>query len=211
MEKRFKNIFILGTGRNGSMSFAKACQKIENYSSGHETRLAMRAQDKLNYPLYHIESDNRLSWMLGLLGERFSENTFFVHLRRSNEKVAMSYNRRWHIGNGIMPAYAQGILNLPLSKNDLSVCEDYTRVLNANIDEFLRHRPSIVIETETFEQDFRSFWEAIEAHGSFDLAIESFHDKFNSGQSTSRMRKFIYATRQALHSVSQALRSASSR
>lgn len=190
------------------MSFAKACEQIENYSSGHETRLAMRAQDKLDYPLHHIESDNRLSWMLGLLGERFSVDTCFVHLRRSNDEVAASYNRRWHIGNGIMPAYAQGILNLPLSANDLSVCRDYTQVVDANITEFLRHRHSVVIQVDSFAQDFRIFWDLIGARGSFDSAIEAFHDKSNSGQSASRVRKVIYTTRQAVHSVCQTLRSA---
>ncbi|MHC4834220.1 MAG: hypothetical protein ACYTFH_10095, partial [Planctomycetota bacterium] len=59
------NVFILSTGRAGSMSFERACSHITNYSAGHETRSGFLGQRRFDYPQNHIESDNRLAWLLG--------------------------------------------------------------------------------------------------------------------------------------------------
>ena len=56
------NIFVLCTGRCGSMTFTKACGHIDNFSSAHESRCGRLGNERLAYPENHIEVDNRLSW-----------------------------------------------------------------------------------------------------------------------------------------------------
>ena len=44
------NIFVLCTGRCGSVTFTKACQHITNYTCTHESRVSLLGEDRLNYP-----------------------------------------------------------------------------------------------------------------------------------------------------------------
>lgn len=192
-QSRFKHVFVLTPGRAGSMSFAQACSFITNYTSGHETRLAMLAEEKLKYPWYHIEVDNRLTWMLGLLA-RHSENAFFVYLYRSPSKVGASYNKRWHIRHGIMRAYAQGVLMRPVHLNDVEVCTDYAKCVDANIRDFLRDRAHVVIDIDDPGVGFTMFWGAIGAEGDIEAALREFEFSLNRQHFSvgSRMRRFFY-------------------
>lgn len=110
------NVFVLSTGRCGSLTFAKACEHITNFTSAHESKsdYARSAESNaipyqsLTYPGCHIEIDNRLSWFLGGLDKTYGRDTYYVHLMRDRDLVARSYARRWH--KGIMMAFASGIL-----------------------------------------------------------------------------------------------------
>ena len=101
-------VFVLCTGRCGSVTFATACNHITNFTSGNETTWGHVGLNHLAYAQNHIEVDNRLSWMLGSLEQQFAEDTFFVHLTRNPELVALSHARRW--GRGIIRGYSEGIL-----------------------------------------------------------------------------------------------------
>jgi hypothetical protein len=59
------NVFVLTTGRSGSLTFAEACRRITNYTTGHETRVGRVGPERLAYPDRHIEVDHRLAWFLG--------------------------------------------------------------------------------------------------------------------------------------------------
>ena len=67
-------IFCLGTGRSGTTTFTRALEHATNYTSGHESRAAMLGEQRLDYADWHAEADNRLTWMLGPLGERFGDD-----------------------------------------------------------------------------------------------------------------------------------------
>ena len=64
------NVFVLTTGRSGSLTFAEACRHITNFSCGHETRVGLIGAERLAYPDQHIEVDNRLAWFTGRLERR---------------------------------------------------------------------------------------------------------------------------------------------
>ncbi|WJI25223.1 hypothetical protein RHP47_05945 [Thermosynechococcus sp. QKsg1] len=49
------NVFVLCTGRCGSVTFAKACTFITNFSSAHESRTFLLGEARLAYPDRHIE------------------------------------------------------------------------------------------------------------------------------------------------------------
>src|SRR5699024_7320063 len=106
-------VFILCTGRCGSASVIEACGHIDNFSAGHESLADEVGEKRWDYPDWHIEADNRLSWHLGQLDRRFGDAPFFVHLTRDRKATAKSYAKRFFEGKSIMDAFAGGMRKTP--------------------------------------------------------------------------------------------------
>lgn len=179
--KRKSNIFILSTGRCGSTTFFKACQHITNYTSAHESRTGKVGSVRLNYPKNHIESDNRLSWFLGRMDQVYGNGAIYIHLKRDASKVAISYAKRLFLG-GIIPAYGHGIY-FPKSSDasSLLIAEDYCHTVNSNIEHFLKDKTKkMIFNLENADQDFKQFWNMIDAEGDFDAAVSEFHILHNA-------------------------------
>jgi len=102
------NVFVLCTGRCGSMTFSEACKHIKNYTSSHESKNHLFGKERLNYPNNHIEVDNRLSWFLGSMDKKYGNDAYYVHLKRDTLNVAKSYLERWEFG--ITKSYHNGII-----------------------------------------------------------------------------------------------------
>lgn len=176
------NVFILCTGRSGSTTFINACQHITNYTAGHESRVHYLGRTRLDYPDWHIEADNRLSWMLGRLGKKYGKAAFYVHLRRDEEATAQSFDNRWSLRESIITAYAEGILMRP-DKKDEEMCLDYVRTVNQNIDYFLRDKPNqMEIRLKTAKTDFKRFWKAIGAKGDLQAALAAWDEASNASK-----------------------------
>jgi hypothetical protein len=182
------NVFILSTGRCGSMTFERACRHITNYTTAHESRIAMIGAERLNYPPEHIESDNRLSWFLGRLDRQYPGDVFYVHLQRERLAVARSYAARLDRGL-IMSAWAHGIhLGLPddIGAHALDIALDYVDTVTANIEHFLAGKPnSMAFHLESAKTDFPRFCERIGAQGNLAAAQAEFdvaHNASASGQ-----------------------------
>ena len=174
------NVFILNTGRCGSTTFIKACQHITNYSSAHESRSTLISEQRLAYPENHIEADNRLSWILGRLDQTYADNAFYVHLSRDKNKTAASFSKRNDFG--IMKAYREGLL-MQEQKNDsaLELAQDYIETIESNIVLFLKDKThTLEFTLENAEQDFKTFWQAINAEGSLDAALAEWKTSYNA-------------------------------
>lgn len=169
---------MLCTGRSGSTTFHRACSHITNYTTSHERNTAEVGPDRLRYPPDHIEVDNRLSWFLGRLDERFGDDAFYVHLTRDERSTAESFSRRWAGRYSIIRAYGEGILRRKDRSDEISL--DYVRTVNANIAFFLRARSrAMTIRLEEATEAFPTFWERIEAEGDLDAAIAEFGVRHN--------------------------------
>lgn len=177
------NVFVLGTGRCGSMTFERACHHIGNYSSAHESRIGMLGAERLAYPPDHIESDNRLAWFLGRLDLQYPREVFYVHLQRDRLAVARSYATRLEPGL-IMAAWAHGIhLGLPddIRPRALEIALDYVDTVTANIERFLAGRAnSMAFQIERAQEDFPRFWARIGAQGDFAAALAEFDVTYNA-------------------------------
>jgi hypothetical protein len=162
---------VLGTGRCGTNTFIAACGHMTSHTAGHETKISLIGEERLEYPTDHIEADNRLSWMLGRLGDRYGDDAFYVHLTRDEMATAQSFVARY--GRGIMRAYRVGIVSR--ASRDIPRLEmalDYVRTVNSNIATFLRDRPNVMhVHLETAQDDFRAFWLWIGAEGDLDAAL----------------------------------------
>ncbi len=174
------NIFILNAGRCGSTTFIKACQHITNYTAAHESLLSKTGTQRLNYPANHIEADNRLSWILGRLDNKYGNNAFYTHLTRNTDDVIESFSKR--INMGIIKAYEQGILMheqhlLPAQ----AIAEDYIETVDANIKFFLKDKPNKMnFSVETAKSDFTNFWNAIDAKGDLNKALKEWDKNHNA-------------------------------
>ncbi|MDN5213179.1 hypothetical protein QQ020_14015 [Fulvivirgaceae bacterium BMA12] len=178
-------VFILCTGRCGSMTFINACRKIENYSSGHETLCGLIGSRRFEYSDNHIEADNRLTWCLGKLHEKFGNNATYVHLKRAKEDTADSFVKRFEFRASMIRAYCEGVKMLPLEKMGsdlrLQLCHDYIENVNSNIELFLSDKQKkITINLENVKPDFIRFWKLIDAKGDLDEALKEFEIKYNA-------------------------------
>ena len=179
------NVFVLNTGRCGSTTFIKACHNISNYTSGHESRTALLGDDRLEYPLNHIEADNRLSWLLGRLDKIYGTDAFYVHLKRNIYDTAKSFTKRY--SSGIMKAYREKgiILNLLKNSDPMAVAMDYCNTINGIIELFLKDKPKkFLMDLENIESDFVSFWKLIQAQGNLNNALNEFKTHHNASEHT---------------------------
>ena len=174
------NIFILNTGRCGSTTFIKACQHISNYSAAHESRSMLIGEQRLAFPDNHIEADNRLSWILGRLDQVYGDDAFYVHLKREKISTAESFAKRTDFG--IMKAYREGILMQELENDSaLDLAHDYIDTIESNIALFLKDKTHTqVFGLENAEEDFRRFWQGINAQGDLDAALAEWKTSYNA-------------------------------
>lgn len=154
------NVFILGTGRCGTMTLIKACEKLEEFTAGHETRSRICDETRLDYPKNHIEADNRLSWMLGSLDKKFGDSALYVHLKRDAEATAKSFNKRWEWRHSAIRMFLEGIHMVPNEKLDetqrLVACRQYVQVINDNVTAFMADKSqTLVIDLENLEDGFQ--------------------------------------------------------
>lgn len=174
------NVFILSAGRSGSQTFARACDHITNYTSAHESRSGLLGEAHFDYPDNHIESDNRLSWLLGRLDRRFGDRAFYVHLTRETRPVAASWAKRAH--TGMMNAYRYAILwHCPKDATPLEVALDYCDTVEQNIRLFLRDKESRMdFPLEAARERFPEFWRRIGAEGDLAAALAEFEVRHNA-------------------------------
>jgi len=175
----YPNIFVLSTGRCGSTTFFKACSHFTNYSSGHETLSSQLGIDRFSYPSFHIESDNRLSWLLGRLDREYGNSAFYVHLTRDVERTAASFAKR---KVGIMNAYqGMGIIMGCKETDQLKIARDYIDTVDTNIKLFLSDKThKMNFRLERAKEDFTRFILSVNAQGNLQEALNEFDVAHNA-------------------------------
>jgi len=175
------NVFILSTGRSGSMTFAIACRHISNYSSSHEGRVHILGDKHFDYPNNHIESDSRLNFFLGRLDEEYGDDAIYIHLQRNLNDCVESWSRR-HREFDIIKMWGHSVMVRCSDKeNYKKVAEDYVKTMNSNIRLFLKDKTKVMdFKLENAKQDFKKFWTFIKAEGDFSMAIKEWDIKHNA-------------------------------
>lgn len=179
------NVFILSTGRCGSKTFMEACKHITNITAAHESRTQHVGDARLDYPDNHIESDNRLSWYLGRLDEKYGDNAVYVHLYRDRDGVANSYAKLTH--SPMVRAYRSGIvINCLRQYTNVDVMRDYYDTVNANIRLFLKAKTKTIdFDLASPQKPFEEFWNMIGAQGDFEAAASEWsvhHNKLDDAK-----------------------------
>lgn len=181
-------VFVLCTGRCGSVTLAEAFKHADNFTAGHEGRSQFHPRDRLEFPDQHIEVDNRLAWFLGELDQRYGDEPLYVHLRRDPEETARSYVERWpHLERrhdpSIMGAYAHGIHKRSEwpEEDRLDVARGYVATVTANIELFLRGRSHTSdVHLDTLGEGIGRIWDQIGASGDRAAAVRTASEHFNA-------------------------------
>lgn len=145
-------VFVTGTGRCGTTTFAAACKQITNYTVGHETNT--RKFHNLEYPDNHIEVDGHLQWQLAWLVQLYPD-AVYVHLVRDREACVASLAKRQRS----MASYAQ-LVDVPVDYEQIA--EMFYRNQVATIDSLLPES-RLVIRTQDMLDEFAGFCEHIGA------------------------------------------------
>lgn len=180
-------VFVLCTGRCGSMTLSKALSHATNYTTAHETH-KKSVRTRLDYPDNHIEVDNRLSFFLGLLHKKYPE-AFYIWLRRDRAKVIDSYAKRFNTRAGIMNAYARGVIQDPnpslTHERKRAIAELYTDATEANIEAFCNSsevRSGYINMDHTPAADLKTIWRDIGAEGDLDAALRELGRFYNASK-----------------------------
>ena len=203
------NIFILTTGRAGSVSIIRACRHVTNFSAAHESRCHLLGDEHFDYAENHIEADNRLTWFLGGLQKKYGDEAFYVHLIRDEEATARSFNNRYH--SGIIEAYRKSILlEAADDLNAMDVCRDYCRTVHDNIEAFLRDKTNTMeIRLERVEDDFPEFWSRVGAEGDLEASMAEWEVPKNiSKQPPAGFRGVIAKSRRIARKLPEFIRGA---
>lgn len=184
-------IFVLCTGRCGSMTLSRATAHLDNYTSDHEALTHLTGPERFNIPDHHIAIDNRLAWLLGRLEREWGDNAAYIHLTRAPEATAQSFAKR--ANQGILKAYRNDILarskqRAPKTKL-IEYCRDYVDTVTQNIDLFLRDKTHKMDMTlENIGPDFDRMCDWIGATGDLDAARAELRVQHNA-TSASKPRK----------------------
>jgi hypothetical protein len=156
---------------------------MTSHTAGHETRIGLIGDERLAYPPDHIEADNRLSWLLGRLGDRYGDDAYYVHLTRDARATAESFAARY--GRGIMRAYRTGIIHRTSEATEpLDMALDYVHTVDRNIAAFLEGKPHVkAVRLEHAKDDFRVFWDWVGASGDLDAALAEWDIKHDATES----------------------------
>ncbi|GAA2301398.1 hypothetical protein GCM10009853_067300 [Glycomyces scopariae] len=179
------NVFVLCTGRCGSVTFAASCEHLDNYTVGHESLAKTIGPDRFAYPSDHIEVDNRLAWHLGRLAAEFDgRDVKYVHLLRDPEEVARSLLDRWNspYRASMIRAYGHGVVmrmhDWPEAER-IDVCRDFVATVTANIEDFLEGRDSMTVRTEKAVETMPDVFDWIGAEGDIDAALAEWGRRHN--------------------------------
>lgn len=187
------NVFVLTTGRTGSLSLERACSHITNFTAAHESRCGKLGSERLHFPDNHIEIDNRLAWFLSDIKAKYGDNAIYVHLIRDEKKVADSYAKRWNRETSIVRAYAYGILKLQEHQieNPADICLDFVQTTNRNIARFISDKSKkMTFDISNNTEDFSKFWELLDAEGDYDKAFEELNAVHNAFGSDKNLNSF---------------------
>jgi len=177
-------VFCLGTGRSGTTTFTRAFAHADNFTSGHETRAALLGDERMAYPDWHAEADNRLTWFLGPLGQRFGDDPVYVHLTRDRDAVIDSFRERHRGRISILRAFGMGIVSRrdPYSADEWAdVAATYVDTVTANVQAFISGRPRVVEMTvEDPLPGFARAWEMAGAQGDYAAAAMEWGVRHNA-------------------------------
>lgn len=164
-------VFVLGTGRCGTTTFVRACEHLTNFTAGHETRTRLINADRFRYPDDHLEADNRLTWFLGELGDRFPDARY-VHLRRDPDQVTESFLNRWR-PTSIIETFGTSIVQRPAGwpvGKRRDVARFYIDTVTTNVEAFLRGRDAMTMWLHEADTAFPKFLNWIDAQGDLTAA-----------------------------------------
>lgn len=165
-------VFVVGTGRCGSVSFAVACKHITNFTAAHETD-----NYEMVYPERHIEVNAMLRVPMPILMERYPD-AWFVHLVRDRSACVPSLAAL--AGGEVVQCYGR-LCRTIVPDHRRAEAEAYYDWENASIRAMLRGwKNSMTFRLEDRLSDWPRFWQWVGAEGDYEASLKSWETPRNT-------------------------------
>lgn len=200
---------MISPGRTATTSLSQVLGDIEGFTSAHESRCNFLGCDRIDYPAYHIECDNRLVWFLPRLTKKYCNDSILVIIKRDREAIANSYFKRFFKIN-IMTAYSQGILMRDFKDNDLEVCFDYVDNVYEHLDYFATNWQHVIyLDISSPQEGLKELLTKIKRIDQYEMLISSLEEiKTNTNKFgiRSRINWIFFSFRFLLENIKCAFR-----
>lgn len=168
-------VFVVGTGRCGTVSFSVACRYITNYTSGHET-----ISHELVYPDQHIEVNPHFHARLHTLIHKYPDARW-VHLIRKRDTCVESLAS---MDDGeVMMSLGRLYPSIYPAHDALTIASSFYHDINLRINRALCAMISpdrrMAMHLETIKYQWQSFWHWIQAKGNYDESLASWDTPHN--------------------------------
>jgi len=198
-------VFVVGTGRCGSVTFHHACAHIVNYTSGHED--VFKKADKLDWPDQHIAVEPSIWPMIPLLRTHYPDLVLVHLIREDREAFVPSYrsldsaefigaqkyrlppekrpvgHENWEGAPPIIDVWAALRIGAPINERErLTMINLFYDACNEAIRSF---GPSLTVRLEKAKEDWPAFWELIGAEGDYAASRDTWNVKYNTRESRS--------------------------
>lgn len=151
-------VFVAGPGRCGTVTFAKACKHVTNYTAAHERQRGLNPP--WTTPDGHIEVDPRLTWHARSLVSEYPESLWVI-LDRDRDRTALSFARR----ATTMTAWRR--LSTYDAPNAVLGAMHYVEFIYDYLDMAIPKDRRLWLTTPVSESEARMFWDRIGAEGDF--------------------------------------------
>jgi len=168
-------VFVVGTGRCGSVTFARACEHMTNFTTGHEEVFCK--PDKLVWPDQHVAVGPM--WPLVPLLRRAWPDLVLVHLIRTDvAEFIESYMTLEGSRGPTIDVWADLYVGAPISDAER---RGRCLLFHASTNELIRALgPDLTVRLEHGRDDFARFWDHVGARGDRDGALAEWSVKHNA-------------------------------
>lgn len=168
-------VFVVGTGRCGTVSFKEACKFITNYTAGHET-----VSFDLEYLDNHVEVNPHFHARLTTVVTMYP-TAKWVHLTRLAEPCIESLAAMDE--GGVMLKLGAMYPSLYPAHDPPAIAARFYHDINARIaatfDLLLPPSQRMLVRLENVKSDFKRFWDWIDAEGDLESALKSWDTPHN--------------------------------
>jgi len=167
-------VFVTGTGRCGSVTCAKACGHISNYTAAHETHWGRCQVPEVVHPDRHIEVAPQLVLWIPWLRKLYPDS-HWVHLIRGDQLgCCESLATRCRASMECFSIQWFGLRGDP----DAAASCFYDAINDLCAALMPTDRTEILLEDP--EPGWRQFWQAIGAEGNLEAALATWRTKHNA-------------------------------
>lgn len=157
------NVFVVGTGRCGTTTFAMACRHASNFTAAHESKAEQ-------YPRNHIEVDPPLAFRIANLRSRYDCR---IILLRRLDKAACVKSMASHD-----PLICAAFGNMV--KHDPQCTAEKGADLLYDAINGLENLCDLTVDLETAKQQWGTVWEWIGCQGDLQRSLEEWNVKHNA-------------------------------
>ncbi len=174
-------VFVTGTGRCGTSTFTKACQKLTNYTASHESLVGEDSIGLWQYPDNHIEVAAQLAIAIPILLDKYPGSKW-VHLIRDEKDCIESLSKEVWFSMQIF-GFQWFLSRIPSDSKKLA--EAFYKTVNANIAALIpKDSLTIKISRDSYKptamrEQWVELFQFINAKGDFEASLAEWQKIYN--------------------------------